>query len=69
MLQSISASLFLQSYVANILLAVNPYKNIPNLYSLETAKKYKGKSLGILPPHVFAIGKSHDKYLTIIIKL
>ncbi|XP_056632356.1 myosin heavy chain 95F isoform X2 [Diorhabda sublineata] len=43
------------SYVANILIAVNPYKDIPILYAPETIKNYKGKSLGQLPPHVFAI--------------
>ena len=46
------------TYVANILIAVNPYFEIKNLYSKETVKKYQGKSLGTLPPHVFAIGKS-----------
>ncbi|XP_077297660.1 myosin heavy chain 95F jaguar isoform X2 [Arctopsyche grandis] len=43
------------TYVANILIAVNPYKEIRNLYSSETIKKYHGASLGKLPPHVFAI--------------
>lgn len=44
-----------QSYVANILIAVNPYKDIPELYASKTIKAYQGKSLGELPPHVFAI--------------
>ncbi|XP_045535072.1 myosin heavy chain 95F isoform X1 [Papilio machaon] len=43
------------TYVANILLAVNPYEDIPDLYSSATIKKYQGRSLGELPPHVFAI--------------
>ncbi|KAM3967224.1 myosin heavy chain 95F jaguar [Aphomia sociella] len=43
------------TYVANILLAVNPYEDIPDLYSSTTIKKYQGRSLGELPPHVFAI--------------
>nr|XP_023013286.1 myosin heavy chain 95F isoform X2 [Leptinotarsa decemlineata] len=43
------------SYVANILIAVNPYKDISSLYSPETIKTYKGKSLGQKPPHIFAI--------------
>lgn len=47
-----------QTYVANILIAVNPYFEIPNLYSSATLKCYQGKSLGTLPPHVFAIGKN-----------
>ncbi|XP_071051192.1 myosin heavy chain 95F isoform X2 [Onthophagus taurus] len=43
------------SYVANILIAVNPYIEIPELYSPKTIKQYQGKSLGEQPPHVFAI--------------
>ncbi|XP_018568271.1 myosin heavy chain 95F isoform X2 [Anoplophora glabripennis] len=43
------------SYVANILIAVNPYKEIPALYSSDTIKNYRGRSLGEKPPHVFAI--------------
>ncbi|XP_013884703.1 unconventional myosin-VI isoform X8 [Austrofundulus limnaeus] len=43
------------TYVANILIAVNPYYDIPKLYSTETIKQYRGRSLGTLPPHVYAI--------------
>ncbi|KAM4624831.1 myosin VIb isoform 3-T3 [Polymixia lowei] len=43
------------TYVANILIAVNPYYDIPKLYAPETIKSYRGKSLGTLPPHVYAI--------------
>ncbi|KAI4457701.1 myosin [Holotrichia oblita] len=43
------------SYVANILIAINPYIEIPEMYTQETIKKYQGKSLGQQPPHVFAI--------------
>ncbi|XP_049304890.1 myosin heavy chain 95F isoform X2 [Bactrocera dorsalis] len=43
------------TYVANILIAVNPYREISDLYSSATIKKYTGRSLGELPPHVFAI--------------
>ncbi|CAH0725342.1 unnamed protein product, partial [Brenthis ino] len=43
------------TYVANILLAVNPYEDIPDMYSSNTIKQYQGRSLGELPPHVFAI--------------
>lgn len=52
------ASLPLQTYVANILIAVNPYSDIPNLYSPDTIRLYRGKSLGTLPPHVYAIGEA-----------
>ena len=43
------------TYVANILIAVNPYFEIPHLYSSDTISSYLGKSLGTRPPHVFAI--------------
>lgn len=46
-----------QSYVANILIAVNPYCEMKDLYSNNTLRSYQGKSLGETPPHVFAIGK------------
>ncbi|XP_078051109.1 myosin heavy chain 95F jaguar isoform X4 [Augochlora pura] len=43
------------TYVANILIAVNPYCEVKDLYSPRTIKSYQGKSLGETPPHVFAI--------------
>nr|XP_021322822.1 myosin-VI isoform X1 [Danio rerio] len=43
------------TFVANILIAVNPYFDIPKLYSPESIKSYQGRSLGTLPPHVYAI--------------
>eukprot|EP00096_Caligus_rogercresseyi_P001057 TRINITY_DN1165_c0_g1_i1.p1 TRINITY_DN1165_c0_g1~~TRINITY_DN1165_c0_g1_i1.p1 ORF type:complete len:1290 (+),score=487.80 TRINITY_DN1165_c0_g1_i1:159-4028(+) len=43
------------TYVANILIAINPYKEIKGLYSSQTVAAYRGKSLGTLPPHIFAI--------------
>ncbi|XP_026881852.2 myosin VIa isoform X7 [Electrophorus electricus] len=43
------------TYVANILIAVNPYYDIPKLYSLDTIQQYQGRSLGTLPPHVYAL--------------
>jgi len=46
----------LQTYVANILIALNPYFDVPQLYSVQTIKSYQNKSLGTMPPHVFAIG-------------
>jgi len=45
-----------QTYVANILIAVNPYTELRHLYTSDTIRSYQGKSLGTMPPHVFAIG-------------
>jgi len=39
------------------LIAINPYHDLPDVYSKKAMQNYKGKSLGMLPPHVFAIGK------------
>uniref|UniRef100_A0A8C8HZ88 Unconventional myosin-VI n=1 Tax=Oncorhynchus tshawytscha TaxID=74940 RepID=A0A8C8HZ88_ONCTS len=50
------------TYVANILIAVNPYYDIPKLYVPETIKSYRGRSLGTLPPHVYAIGDLFKAY-------
>jgi myosin-6 len=46
-----------KTYVANILISINPYEQIADLYCSETVRNYRGKSLGALPPHVFAIGR------------
>lgn len=43
------------TYVANILIAINPYCDIRNLYDAKSIKAYQGRSLGTMPPHVFAI--------------
>uniref|UniRef100_A0A672I4D5 Unconventional myosin-VI n=1 Tax=Salarias fasciatus TaxID=181472 RepID=A0A672I4D5_SALFA len=43
------------TYVANILIAVNPYFDIPKLYGPDAIRSYQGRSLGTLPPHVYAI--------------
>jgi len=42
------------TFTANILLALNPYHTL-DMYTPKHVKDYQGKSLGTLPPHVFAI--------------
>ena len=61
----------LQTYTANILIALNPYYEVPDLYSATTRKNYQGKSLGTMPPHVYAIGESFLTLITrtVIVKL
>mmetsp|Transcript_58779 Transcript_58779/g.148913 ORF Transcript_58779/g.148913 Transcript_58779/m.148913 type:complete len:1423 (+) Transcript_58779:92-4360(+) len=43
------------TYTANVLLAINPYKSIPGLYTPEKIAEYRGRSPGMLPPHPYAI--------------
>ncbi|XP_071718408.1 myosin-14-like [Rutidosis leptorrhynchoides] len=43
------------TYTANILIAVNPFKRIPNIYDKSVMEKYKGVALGELSPHPYAI--------------
>ncbi|KAJ0735377.1 putative myosin ATPase [Helianthus annuus] len=43
------------TYTGNILIAVNPFKRIPNLYDKSVMEKYKGIALGELNPHPYAI--------------
>uniref|UniRef100_A0A2C9WMD3 Myosin motor domain-containing protein n=2 Tax=Manihot esculenta TaxID=3983 RepID=A0A2C9WMD3_MANES len=43
------------TYTGNILIAVNPFKGLPELYDVEVMEKYKGAAIGKLSPHVFAI--------------
>jgi myosin heavy subunit len=42
------------TYTAFILIAVNPYQRLAELYS--KLEPYRGKAIGVMPPHVYAIG-------------
>ncbi|KAG7641412.1 Myosin head motor domain [Arabidopsis suecica] len=43
------------TYTGNILIAVNPFKQLPNLYNDHMMAQYKGAALGELSPHPFAV--------------
>ncbi|CAI5440350.1 unnamed protein product [Caenorhabditis angaria] len=43
------------SYVANILISINPYEQIQDFYGPAQIQAYRGKSLGQKEPHIFAI--------------
>ncbi|CAH2038967.1 unnamed protein product [Thlaspi arvense] len=43
------------TYTGSILIAVNPFRRLPHLYSSHMMAEYKGASLGELSPHPFAV--------------
>lgn len=44
------------TYAGSILVAVNPYRMFDSSYGIEAAQRYRGRLLGSLPPHLFALG-------------
>ncbi|XP_045475987.1 unconventional myosin-XV isoform X2 [Harmonia axyridis] len=46
------------TYVGSILAAVNPYRMFDSSYGIEMAQKYRGKIIGSLPPHLFALASA-----------
>ena len=42
------------TYTGNILIAVNPFQRLP-IYGEDVLFDYIGKSIGVMPPHVYAI--------------
>jgi len=51
------------TYTASVLLAVNPYKRIEALYGEDQCERYKGKHIGALPPHPYAIADTSYRLL------
>lgn len=48
----------LQTYASkDTLIALNPNFEDDTLYSQEMMNSYRGKGLGLEPPHIFAMGK------------
>ena len=43
------------TYTGTILIAVNPFANLDHLYGTHMMDEYRGKPLGELSPHVYAI--------------
>jgi len=44
----------LQTYTANILIAINPFQRLPHIYGAHMMQPYKGEPNGELSAHVFA---------------
>lgn len=46
------------TYTGSILIAVNPFQRLPHLYGPHMMEQYRGRPLGELDPHVYAIADS-----------
>jgi myosin-1 len=51
------ASDHVYTYIGNVLISVNPFKNINGLYSLDLLPKYRHRFAHEAPPHVFALSE------------
>jgi myosin heavy subunit len=53
------------TYTANVLLAVNPYKRLPHLYTAEKMDEYRAiHNMGMKQPHPYAIADTAYRLLT-----
>lgn len=52
------------TYTASVLLAVNPNRTVEGLYGEDVCSRYRGKHLGALPPHPYAIADNMYRALT-----
>ena len=43
------------TYTGSILIAVNPFARLPHMYGPHMMEQYRGRDLGELSPHVYAI--------------
>ena len=52
------------TYTASILIAVNSFANLPHLYGAHMMEQYRGRALGELSPHVYAIADAAYQQMT-----
>lgn len=52
------------TYTASILIAVNPFANLPHMYGPHMMDQYRGRPLGELQPHVYAIADAAYQQMT-----
>ncbi|MBA0558847.1 hypothetical protein Golob_015843, partial [Gossypium lobatum] len=51
------------TYTGNILIAVNPFRRLPHLYSSHMMEQYKGAAFGELSPHPFAVADASYRHM------
>lgn len=52
------------TYIGQVLISINPFKPIPELYSQRTLLEYRGKYPYELPPHIYALAEEMHRRLT-----
>ena len=51
------------TFTGSILIAVNPFASLPHMYGQHMMEQYRGRDLGELSPHVYAIADSAYKQM------
>jgi myosin-5 len=46
------------TYCGIVLVALNPYHDLPSLYGPDSIKMYRGRASGELDPHIYAVSEA-----------
>jgi myosin I len=49
------------TYIGEVVVSLNPYRNMDQLYSMDVIRHYKGREIFERPPHIFAIAEAAYK--------
>lgn len=56
---SLPFMVFFQTFSSNVLIAINPYEQLPQLYGPQQIEKYRAnENLFEKPPHIYAFGNN-----------
>ena len=53
------------TYTGTVLLALNPYKPLPDMYGEKKMNSYRGRALGVMTPHVYGIAERARRMLVL----
>jgi myosin-1 len=51
------------TYIGHVLISLNPFKPIPDLYAHKTLQEYRGKYAYELPPHIYMLAEQMYRQL------